>query len=132
MRWHLRSMRYKIRHTIRWPKYAYQRVTRGFSDRDMWNADRYLARIYADILMWYVHKGMGVSVAYADDWNTPIEIMEERRNVDYYKYADIFRRYAKEGVWDTQEHVDKWGGVLDSEIDEALEWFGKHFQGLWD
>jgi hypothetical protein len=54
---------------IRKVKYAYQRINHGFSDKDMWNADRYLARMYADILMWYVEKGMGIPSIYADTWD---------------------------------------------------------------
>lgn len=113
--------------------YPWQRSRRGFSDRDMWNADTYLAGLYAEILMWYVHKGMGVPSTYADSWDTDIEIMEERRNIEYYKYADIFRRYASGyGVWDAPEHVKEFGGVLDKDMDEALDWFRNHFYELWD
>lgn len=113
-------------------KWIYQRATRGFSDRDMWNADAFLARMYADILMWYVHKGMGVPSCYVDNWNDPVDIAAERRDIDYYKYADIFRRYAKGGDWQKQKDVDEFGGVLDSDITEALQWFSEHFQELWD
>jgi len=112
--------------------YPWQRSQRGFSDRDMWNADTYLAGLYAEILMWYVHKGMGVPASYADTWETDIDIMQERRDIEYYKYADIFRRYAKEGIWDAPEHVKEFGGVLDKDMDEALEWFRNHFYELWD
>ena len=117
---------------IRKIKYAYQRINRGFSDKDMWNADRYLARMYADILMWYVEKGMGIPSIYADTWDTPIEIMEARRDAEYDKYIDIFTRYSQDGVWETEEDIKEFGGVLDSEIEEALQWFKEHFQQLWD
>jgi hypothetical protein len=117
---------------IRKVKYAYQRINRGFSDKDMWNADRYLARMYADILMWYVEKGMGIPSIYADTWDTPIEIMEARRDAEYHKYIDIFTRYSQDGVWATEEDIKECGGVLDSELEEALQWFKEHFQQLWD
>jgi len=132
MYWRMRSMRYKIRHAIRWPKYAYQRVTRGFSDKDMWNADSHFARLYADMLMWYVHKGMSIPSRFVDNWTDHVEVAAERRDIEYYKYADIFRRYAKGGVWDAQEHVNELGGVLDKDMDEALEWFRNHFYEFWD
>lgn len=132
MYWHFRTLKYKIRHIIRWPRYARQRVTRGFSDRDMWNADAFLARTYADILMWYVHKGMGVPTCYLNNWDDPVAEAAERRDADYYKYADIFRRYAKGGEWHTEDHVKEFGGVLDKEMEEALQWMSKHFQELWD
>jgi hypothetical protein len=132
MYWHMRTLKYKFRHGIRWPKYAYQRVTRGFSDRDMWNADAYLAKTYAGILMWYVHTGMSVPMSYSENWQEPVEVLAERRDIEYYKYADIFRRYTKGGMWDTEEHVKEFGGVLDKDMDEALEWFRNHFYELWD
>jgi hypothetical protein len=132
MRYRIKYYKSSIKRFLKTPYWWYQRIVRGYSDKDMWNADRYLARIYAGTLIWYVHKGMGVPSVYADNWDTDIEIMEQRRNIEYYKYADIFRRYAKEGVWDTPEHVKEFGGVLDKELEEALQWLSKHFQELWD
>jgi hypothetical protein len=132
MYWHWRNLKYKFRHAIRWPKYAYQRVTRGFSDRDMWNADSHFARLYADMLMWYVHKGMSIPSRFVDNWTDHVEVAAERRDIEYYKYADIFRRYAKGGEWQVAEHAHESGGVLDTEMAEALEWFSKHFQEFWD
>jgi hypothetical protein len=35
-------------------------------------------------------------------------------------------------MWDTEEHVKEFGGVLDKDMDEALEWFRNHFYELWD
>jgi hypothetical protein len=98
----------------------------------MWNADNHFARLYADMLMWYVHKGVSIPVCYVDKWDDPVEIATERRDIEYYKYADIFRRYAKGGEWQVAEHAHECGGVVDTEMAEALEWFSKHFQEFWD
>ena len=132
MYWRLRTIKYHIRHLIRWPKYATQRIRRGFSSKDMWNADAFLARMYADILMWYVHNSVSVPSTYLDTWSDPVEVAVKRRDADYIKYADIFRRYGNGGSWDTQEHADDFNGVLDTEMAEALESLSKHFQEFWD
>jgi len=144
---YIQTKQYKIDHAIhriknflksplRWKnniKWAYQRVTRGFSDADAWNGDNFLAKNIAGIMDWIVVHGHSVSTAYADDgWDTPIEVMVDRRDADYIKYGAIFSEYAKEGVAFDEEWKEKFGGVLDTEIEEALQWLSKHFTGLWD
>lgn len=113
-------------------RFAHQRLTRGFADSDVWNADMFLAGQIAGILRWIVEEGHGVATSYADDWNTDVDIMVQRRDKDYLYYANIFAEYAKNGAAYDESWKEEFGGVLDTEIDVALQWFREHFLELWD
>ena len=124
----------KIKKYTRKIKFAYQRVTRGFSDQDAWNADMFLASQIAGIAEWLVKNGHGVpsSYAYQPDFNDPVEIMAERRDAEYRNHIAVFKEYAKNGHAFDQQWKEECGGVLDNELDESLQWFAKHFVELWD
>lgn len=133
---------YRLRRIItsplRWKRnveHWYQRARYGYSYRDAWNGDNFISGNVAGILTYLVKHGHGVSQSYADPdklWDTPVEIMVERRDAEYTKYAAIFSAYSNGDVWLTQEDVEKYGGVLDIEMADALEWLHKHFYELWD
>jgi hypothetical protein len=122
-----------FRNAILTPKWCYQRIRYGFSDRDWWNGDFYLAGVIAGIMEDIVNKGHGVATSYAyGDWETPIEAMVESRDAEFNKYIAIFREYSKNGPAIDQEWVDNFGGVLDKDMQDALQWLSQHFQELWD
>ena len=133
-----RMMR-KIRRTIFAPyyfvKYGWQRSRRGFSDRDMWNADMYLAGLIADVLQWYIDKGHGVPMHYAydlDKYSPDVEIMSDRRDDDYMKRIRVFREYAENGCAMSKEWKKQFGGVTEKQIKKELSWFRDNFTTLWD
>lgn len=112
-----------------------QRMERGFSDRDMWSADMYLAGLYADILQWYMDNGHGVSMVYAydlDPANPDLDLMIKRRNKEYRKHIGVFREYAKNGDAFDKKWQERFGGVLDKDMQKSLKWFSKRFSTLWD
>lgn len=120
---------------LRWRynvKTWYQRAKRGYADSDMWNFDAHAAMLIAAHLRWVMEKGHGVSMHYADDMDTPVDIMVLRRNKEYKEIAEIFEEYARNGVAYDEKWREEWGGILDTELDHALQWFSKHFQSLWD
>lgn len=130
---------YKVRHfltsPLRWRyhiKTWYQRANRGYADSDMWNFDGYMAGAIAAYLRWQMEHGHSVSMHYSDDYDTPVDIMVLRRNKEYREIAEIFEEYAKNGHAHDQEWKDLFGGVLDSDLDRALEWLSKHYTSLWD
>ena len=128
-----RSFMRSVRNVIFTPKWCYQRVRYGYSDRDWWNGDFYLAGVIAGIMEDIVNKGHGVATSYAyGDLETPVDIMVERRDAEWIKYIAIFREYSKHGPAFDQEWVDDFGGVLDKDMQDALQWLSKHFQDLWD
>ena len=79
-----------------------------------------------------VKDGHGVATSYADDENTPVEVMVERRDAEWKKYIEIFREYSQAGPALNQSWKDEFGGVLDEDMQDALQWLSKHFQELWD
>lgn len=121
----------KIIHTMRKPKYWFQRARRGYSDQDAWNGDLYLASQIAGIMQWHIDKGIGVSSAYGT-WEESTDVLVERRNKDYAKHIAVFQEYRKNGPAFNQEWKDDFGGVLDEELNESLQWLVEHFTELWD
>lgn len=121
-------------------KYAQQRMERGFSDRDMWNADAYLAGMFANILRWYASDlSHGVPMHYGDGLpvdpttkSPDVNEMVKIRNAEYLKYAALFEEYAKNGVAFGEEWKKDVGGLTEEEIREAMLWFATIFTELWD
>lgn len=127
-----RSVINKVKHNL---LHLYQRTRRGYSDCDMWNADKFLAEQIANTLDWIVEKGIGVSLFYGyglDPINHDVDVMVKRRDIDYKKYSAIFREYSINGPAMNKDWKDESGGVLDNEMHEALQWLVEHFQELWD
>ncbi len=115
--------------------HSYQRVTRGFSDSDMFSGDMFISSQIAGMLRWYINNGHTVSSSYSredDLYCEDTDYMVAARNFEYTKYADLFEEYAKHG------HAlnDKWkrmfGGLTDDEVHDMMTWFGEHFTELWD
>lgn len=121
--------------TLYAPKWWYQRARRGYSDRDMWNADMYLAGVFAGVLQWYIDKGIGVSISYAlpdDPYGEDTEGMVIRRDAEYYNHILIFREYLNNGCAINEDWKNKLGGVLEKDIRDSVHWLADHFTELWD
>jgi hypothetical protein len=121
--------------SFRYPKWWYQRITRGFSDQDMWNADHYLAGVFAGVLQWYIDNGMGVAMSYAsedDPYCEDLDAMVFRRDADYSKHIAIFLEYLNNGPALSEEWQKEFGGVLDEDIKASVQWLSEHFTELWD
>lgn len=133
---------YRVRHfftaPVRWKRnirHWVQRAKRGYSDSDAWNGDSFMAGQIAGILLWIVENGHGVAMSYADadnPYDTDVDVMVQRRDAEWRKYAAIFEEYSKEGVAIDEEWQAKWGGVLDKDMQDALQWLSKHFYEMWD
>jgi hypothetical protein len=101
----------------------------------MWNADMYLAGVFAGVLQWYIDKGMGVSMSYAlpdDLYGEDFEGMVIRRDADYYNHILIFREYLNNGCAMNEDWKNKLGGVLEKDIKNSAHWLADHFTELWD
>lgn len=114
-------------------KWWCQRARYGYSDRDTWSGDYYIAGIVAGVMERIVNEGHGVSTFYAyGDWNADVDEMVRIRDEEYNRYIAIFREYSKNGPAINQEWKDDFGGVLDEDMKDALQWLSQHFQELWD
>lgn len=131
----LKRTKTRIIIALKTPKWWYQRARYGYSDRDTWSGDYYLSSIIAGVMERIVNHGHGVAMSYAYDldlYNPDVDIMVQRRDEEWNKYIAIFREYSKHGPAMNQEWKDKLGGVLDEDMQDALQWLSKHFQELWD
>jgi hypothetical protein len=100
----------------------------------MWSADFFLAGQIAGMLNWIVNKGHGVSTSYGTppNYEDDIEDMVARRDAEYLHYASIFAEYAENGPALNEDWQEKFGGVLDEDLKEALQWLSEHFTEFWD
>ncbi len=132
------SIRRWIRSVIYSPrkiKWAYQRMVRGYSDADVWNADTYLAGQIAGIMRSLAKNGNTIPTSYGhglDEFYPDTDIMLKRRNADYDSVSMTFAEYHTNGPAYDESWKNEFGGVLDKDMEEALQWLVEHFQELWD
>jgi hypothetical protein len=135
IRWFSQRIKSSVRNVIYTPKWWYQRVTRGYSDRDMWNGDFYLSWVFAGVLQWYIDKSRGVNIAYAeglDHYNPDTEIMALRRNEEYSRHIEIFQGYFSNGTGWSKKAANKLDEVTDEDVKDSVRWLADHFTELWD
>ena len=131
------SIRRWIRSVIYSPrkiKWSYQRMVRGYSDRDAWNGDNFLAGQIAGILELLVNQSYSVPMSYGfglDEYTPDIKIMVERRDADYKNIIMIYKEYHNNGIASDEEWQKEFGGVLDKDMKDALQWLVEHFEELW-
>jgi hypothetical protein len=101
----------------------------------VWNADIYLAGVFAGVLDWYIHNSHGVSMAYSDPndpYGEDVDAMVFRRDAEYSKHIAVFREYLNNGIALNEEWQKEFGGVLDEDIKASVQWLSEHFTELWD
>jgi hypothetical protein len=128
-------------------KWAYQRVTRGWSDRDVWSMDYHLSNILVGMLRRLKETKHGVPLDFCGDWGEKtsthflpmeesiklwdacldemIEGFEARGEMDELTYPTSCGKEEKK-VW---EHNM---ALLSARKERALALFAKHFDSLWD
>lgn len=132
-------MNYKLRSIIRFPitfvkeiKYAFQRATRGYSDKDWWSIDAHIANILSKALPQYVKDSPSLSFQYYEgEGDEAFERGLAKRNADYLKYANFFARYYDGGIWQDEKTAQQFNGVTPEECEEAMAWLAKNFSHLW-
>ena len=118
----------KFMHEI---KYFIQRGKRGYSDRDLWSADMYLAEVIAGILESYVHNKLGVGYPYATI-NGDVDMQYLEMQKDYSKHAKLFKEYSINGYAHNKTWQEEFGGLTEKELNSILKWLAKIYPGLWD
>lgn len=112
--------------------WGFQRARRGYSEADWWSIDSHIANILAQTLPEYVKRNSGVNINYIEgEGDEAFERALAKRNEEYLKYADFFRRYADGGIWNEAETAQELNGVTPEEYEDAMEWLSKNFAGLW-
>ena len=96
-------------------KYLWQRITRGFSDKELWNLDITIAKFIhprLERLIEYQH-------GYPEGWG------EQSWKGALKKMARAFEIIGTDDFWELDQK-------LDNEIKEGLDLFRKYYFDLWD
>lgn len=124
-------------------KYAYQRLKRGYSDRDLWDFDSYLCEMVPMAVRNLAKNSMGCP---GDLWD------KDAKNNECHKWSEILeeiaqgfeaadqiksmRRYCKwlktpEGLYEHELEKEK-DKQLTIKYERGMELFAKYFMNLWD
>lgn len=112
-------------------RYPYQKLTRGFSDSDAWNANYVLPKQIAGILRWQIKNSNGVSYPY-HTYHKDVNKAALIRDIDFENYAIMFDEFAENGVALNKKWQSIHGGLSQQEYKKMMKWFTEIFPGLWD
>ena len=125
------------------PKHIYQKVTRGFSDRDLYNLDRNLAKLIHKRMKIYSKMSCGDYCAIPDNYEYMALWKRDLRKIEFAfeKLSDSSQDWLDaskdvEKIKDSDNPVDSemWIKVVEyrrNYIDWCLQIFAKNFRGLW-
>lgn len=112
-------------------KHPYQRLTRGFSDADAWNASGVLPKQIAGILRWHIKNSHGVGYPY-HTYHEDVNEAARLRDIDFENYAIVFDELAANGIAFNKKFQSDFGGLSQQEYKKLMKWFTEIFPGLWD
>lgn len=110
-----------IRRNIRW---AWQRVFRGWDDRDLWSIDY---RICVLMEQW-LDKFIEVSISYPADFNHPDEWTDILIII---RDGFIAGKKIANNDYDSPSDVEREHEIYMATFDEGMSLFQKHFFNLW-
>lgn len=138
--WLYRNTWMKITDLIQNLKFAYQRVTRGFDDSELWSLDWTIARFILPRLKAFRAKNVhGVPIRYdavIEEGNfSPPTYTEEEWKAILDKMIRAFELSAHQ--WDSEylkknNLPDLYSKEYSDQLDEGLKLFYQHFGNLWD
>lgn len=140
-----------IKRLFIWP---WQRVRRGWSDRDAWSGGQYAAGILTDLLTHYAdtnrgtrvqflaeaRPGMMLSEATDEDWEAANALQVQQ----FRQHAEVLRRFAEDAeIYDDvtlraldmteEQFLAECGPAMrESELRETFVWLGTNIQRMWD
>ena len=112
----------------------------GVSRADAFEAGDYILFVAANAMRWLLDdEYSGVSLSYLQayiaehggDYDSAHDAAFAQWVDEVEKHADIFMRYWEGSAWDDPKHVQQFGGVLESELDESLDWLRENILALW-
>lgn len=148
------------RYWIWWPMWKrvrpafwfFQRARRGWSDRDLWSFDQYLAEVFAGGFRRLADQSHGYPAEYADGfgpWEVASDQVKETFTYEDWQAelrhaADLFDEiaegdYGLDAAWGENPSREKISetsmAAYERELavrKEALDWFSRRFGNLWD
>lgn len=111
---------------LRYFKWLYQRLTRGFSDRQLWNLDYEIAKFLAPRLRAWREKG---------PLSVPAKLQDRDPEKGYREWVKILNKmifafesiHYDEGVMDIARDEETW-----AKVQEGLDLFREYYFDLWD
>lgn len=127
-----RQLCYVIRRFFKNCKYAWQRITRGYSDLDLWNFDTYLQKVMSCGIRDFADMTTGYPNGYEtfEDWKKELLVI-----------AELIEKFNPDDLvdWDEKtrgEEIKKMyeDATEESEIakEAVFDWMKRHFNSLWD
>lgn len=136
-------------------KYAYQRITRGYSDYDIWDLDYYISDLLSEMLNHFAdtthsypcsvdEEVEGGHEKWQDELRQAAKYIKDATEIDYtdelLKRFELYEEAKKNGCDElAQKHFVKWRelGIKEQrEKQDALnnfcDWLKLHFFNLWD
>jgi hypothetical protein len=123
--WRLKRSARELWHVPPWRrlKWRWQRAMRGWSDRDVWNLDSYLAAVISGSVAQLREEVHGYPAEMTfDDWKDVLDRISGPLAVDWDRIVD--GETPQEGL-----AREKWEAAAQV---AALHLFAEHFHGLWD
>ncbi|HPI20994.1 MAG TPA: hypothetical protein PKY56_11550 [Candidatus Kapabacteria bacterium] len=109
-------------------KYKYQKLTKGYSDEELWNLDYTLAGIiykYLDAFIKMKRNGYPVNLKEGETYN---DFDEESKSKEWedklIKMRDAFYLIKEDKQYEKDKNIEL--------IDEGLRLFSENFLSLWD
>lgn len=116
----LRHPIYKLKNLLRKAKWAYQRVTRGYSDCDQWNLCEFLSRVIAPAVKQIRENNIGYPASLTEEeWEQILAKIE----AGFRAATDLY-----EMNYDGRDEAD----ALEATFREGMDLFSKWFHSLWD
>lgn len=100
-------------------RFIYQKITRGFSDVELWSLDGTISRFIIPRLERFIEINAGYPPDYDDceDWKKDLKSLLET-----FKFLASEKRYEEIGP----DYEEKW-----ETVEKDLNFFGKRFLDLW-
>jgi hypothetical protein len=116
--WVYRLWHYRISNIPSDVKYFFQRGTRGYSDRDIWSLDWYLARVISETCKKLAHTTHGY----------PPSLTPEEWERILLEISNGFEEYLKLQDSDNYDNTE----ITKEKLNKSLELLQKYFTDLWD
>lgn len=111
-----RQLRMVWWHVHNQPKWTWQKLTRRYTDPEVWNFNYFLGRLIRDGTQWYLDHGGGTGY--------PADLTHEQWMQDLRDINEFFTVYVR-------DDVDDWDW-LDVNWHSRMELFKERFGSLWD
>lgn len=114
-------------------KYAYQRVTRGYSDWDTWDLDTYYQQLFADSVRHFARNLHGAPYEFYDDnADNPIQKWEDYLNEMADHFDESLRDYFEEVDSTNIEEFNNFENYKMEEFYKGFDMMREVFFSLWD